>query len=288
MNLWSAFPTGDGSFTFYSPTFQATFHSISGAWQEAEEKYVRPSGLLKASSPIKVLDICYGLGYNSAALLNTLWQERPEAKVQLIALELELEVPRAAHQLGGLSHWPLAEAALGVLASDGTVETDCLSAQLLIGDARKTIVQVPSHWADGIFLDPFSPECCPMLWSVEFLALVAQRLQRTGSIVTYAASASVRTALKLAGLSVGSTPPVGRRTPGTIANWQGGLPPLSQQESEHLQTTAAIPFRDLTLEDDTETLHIRRTDEQRQSGLEPSSHWRKRWSLGALTDKASG
>jgi tRNA U34 5-methylaminomethyl-2-thiouridine-forming methyltransferase MnmC len=286
MNPWSAFPTGDGSFTFYSPDFQATFHSISGACQEAEEKYVRPSGLLNAPSPIQVLDICYGLGYNSAALIDTLWKARPEAKVQLIALELELEVPRAAYQLGGLRHWPLAEVALGTLARDGVVETDYLSAQLLIGDARKTISQVPPHWADGIFLDPFSPECCPMLWSVEFLALVAQRLKPMGTIVTYAASASVRTALKLVGFSVGSTPPVGRRTPGTIANWQGGLPPLSQQESEHLQTTAAIPFRDPTLEDDVETLHRRRTEEQKQSGLEPSSHWRKRWSLGALADKA--
>jgi tRNA U34 5-methylaminomethyl-2-thiouridine-forming methyltransferase MnmC len=286
MHPWHAFPTGDGSFTFYSPAFQSTFHSVSGAWQEAEEKYVRPSGLLKAPSPIKVLDICYGLGYNSAALLDALWKVRPEAKVQLIALELELEVPRAAHQLGGLSRWPLAEAALGTLARDRAIETEQLSAQLLIGDARKTISQVPLHWADGIFLDPFSPECCPMLWSAEFLALAAQRLQGTGNIVTYAASASVRTALKLAGLSVGSTPPVGRRTPGTIANWQGGLPPLSQQESEHLQTTAAIPFRDPNLEDDAETLHARRTVEQRQSGLEPSSHWRKRWSLGALADKA--
>jgi tRNA U34 5-methylaminomethyl-2-thiouridine-forming methyltransferase MnmC len=286
MTAWSAFPTGDGSFTFYSPTFQATFHSVSGAWQEAEEKYVRPSGLLKAPSPIKVLDICYGLGYNSAALLDTLWKARPEAKVQLIALELELEVPRAAHQLGGLSRWLFAEVALGSLARDGVVKTERLSAQLLIGDARKTICQVPPHWADGIFLDPFSPECCPMLWSVEFLALVAQRLQPTGNIVTYAASASVRTALQLAGLSVGSTPPVGRRTPGTIANWQGGLPPLSQQESEHLQTTAAVPFRDFTLEDNTETLHTRRTEAQKRSGLEPSSHWRKRWSVGALADKA--
>jgi tRNA U34 5-methylaminomethyl-2-thiouridine-forming methyltransferase MnmC len=285
MDLWSAFPTGDGSFTFYSPKFQATFHSVSGAWQEAEEKYVRPSGLLKASSPIKVLDICYGLGYNSAALLNTLWQERPETNVQLIALELELEVPRAAHQLGGLSHWPLAEVALGALASHGVVKTERLSAQLLIGDARKTILNVPPHWADGIFLDPFSPECCPMLWSVEFLTLVAQRLQLTGTIVTYAASASVRTALKLAGLSVGPTPPVGRRTPGTIANWQGGLPPLSLQESEHLQTTAAIPFRDPTLEGDAETLHTRRTEEQKQSGLEPSSHWRKRWAIGTVANK---
>lgn len=286
MEPWSAFPTGDGSFTFYSPAFQSTFHSLSGAWQEAEQKFVAPSGLLETPSPLKVLDICYGLGYNSAALLDTLWRTRPETKVDLIALELELAVPRSAYQLGGLKHWPLAESVLGHLASHCEVQTDRLHAQLLIGDARRTILRVPHRWADGIFLDPFSPECCPMLWSVEFLALVAQCLKPTGTIVTYAASASVRTALQLAGLVVGPTPPVGRRTPGTIANWQGGLPPLSRQESEHLQTTAAVPFRDPTLEGDVETLHRRRIEAQRLSTLEPSSHWRKRWAIGTATDKS--
>ena len=82
-----------------------------------------------------------------------------------------------------------------------------------------------------------------------------------------------------AGLKIGATRSVGRRSPGTIANWKGNnLPPLSQQEIEHLQTRAAIPYRDPDLIDTAEIIKTRREKEQSKSDLEPSSHWKKRWS----------
>ncbi|MBW4697850.1 MAG: hypothetical protein KME03_08120 [Aphanocapsa lilacina HA4352-LM1] len=274
---WSIQPTADGSFTFACTRTGRAFHSRTGACREALGKFVRPSGLLNRPEPIRVLDVCYGLGYNSAALLDTLWRVRPTARVELVALDLDFGTARTAHALGGLALWPLAEPLLGRLAVQGTVQTEQLQAQVLEGDARRTLQAVPSAWADGIYLDPFAPEHDPLLWTVEFLSLLAQKLQADGALVTYACGAAVRKALLLAGLAVGSTPPVGRRSPGTIANWHGGLPPLAAQELEHLQTRAAIPYRDPTLTDDASTLYRRRREEQQCSDLEPSSHWKKRW-----------
>lgn len=273
----SVITTSDGSCTFFCPIFEQAFHSTTGAYQEAESKFVRPSGLLERPGPLRVLDICYGLGYNSAALLDELWRIRPETRVELIALEIDPEIARSAHALGWLDTWPRAQEVLGVLAHTLEIETDRLSARLLTGDARQTLKTVPRAWADGIFLDPFSPESCPALWTVEFLTLAAQSLKPTGTLVTYACGAAVRTALQAAGLQIGSTAPVGRRSPGTIAAWQGGLPALSRQEQEHLLTRAAIPYRDPTLRDDAPTLRLRREQEQAESQLELSSHWKKRW-----------
>ena len=96
---------------------------------------------------------------------------------------------------------------------------DYLQANLLIGDARSLILQVHKSCfqADAIFLDPFSPPQCPQLWTLEFIQKVSECLHENGLMATYSCAAAVRTALLTAGLAVGSTPPIGRRTPGTIA-----------------------------------------------------------------------
>ncbi|BDI18427.1 hypothetical protein ANSO36C_42290 [Nostoc cf. commune SO-36] len=134
-----------------------------------------------------------------------------------------------------------------------------------------------------------------------------------GLLATYSCAAAVRTALLSAGLVIGSTPPVGRRSPGTVAAKQTLLPrvdgaalanlpafggfsleqlpssrddvfsttlPLSQVEKEHLLTRAAVPYRDPQLSDLTEVIVMRRQQEQQTSWLEPTSYWRKRWLLG--------
>jgi tRNA U34 5-methylaminomethyl-2-thiouridine-forming methyltransferase MnmC len=147
------------------------------------------------------------------------------------------------------------------------------------GDARLTLQKVleSGFKADAIFLDPFSPPKCPQLWTVEFLTLLAQSLAIDGRLATYSCAASVRTALSLAGLKFGAGVQVGKRSPGTVANFTGkDLPSISAQEQEHLQTRAAIAYRDPDLQDSAETILERRKAEQAKSCLEPTSHWKKR------------
>jgi tRNA U34 5-methylaminomethyl-2-thiouridine-forming methyltransferase MnmC len=285
---FSLFPqlTKDGSFTFFSQEFGEKFHSESGAKQEAEKKFVQTcqlAELAQVNSSLKLLDICYGLGYNTASALQTIWSVNPHCQVELIALELNPCVPRQAiaHQL--LCQWssPIPQL-LKILADsyDITVKTPKLNAQLWIGDARITIQQVyqSGFQADAIFLDPFSPTKCPQLWTVEFLSWVARCLKPTGRLATYSCATSVRTALRLAGLNIGPTASVGRRSPGTVASFNSDqLQSLSWKEKEHLCTRAAIPYRDPQLKDSAKIIIQRRVREQQISFLEPTNHWKKRW-----------
>lgn len=277
--------TADGSFTFFSETFGETFHSDQGARLEAELKFVKPLQLEYLASQltiIKILDVCYGLGYNTAAALTAIWQINPHCQIQLIALELDPQVPlqAIAHQL--LNSWPLSiQVLLQELIEKQTINTKNFQANLLLGDARQTLAQLKEKqfFADAIFLDPFSPKTCPQLWSLEFIGLLKQSLAPHGQIATYSCAASVRQAFLQNNFYIGPTLPVGRRSPGTIANLTGqGLSPLSAEEQEHLQTKAAIVYRDPHLSDNQETIMARRQIEQQTSQLEPTSHWKKRWS----------
>lgn len=288
---WIPQPTADGSFTFFSTEFGEAFHSSQGAKAEAFVKFAQATQLAEKaqSAQLRLLDVCYGLGYNTAAALETIWAINPQCQVQVYGLELDITVPQAAIVPPLIESWsPPVQAILQALALRQTYTTAHLQAHLLIGDARQTIQQVQQtrFQADAILFDPFSPRRCPQLWTVEFFTLVAHCLAPTGRLATYSRAASVRSAMLQAGFSIGSIP---FETPqddshewsqGTIASFDAtNLPPLSPLEQEHLHTRAAIPYRDPSLADPASVILERHDQEQQQSTLESTSSWRRRWGI---------
>jgi tRNA U34 5-methylaminomethyl-2-thiouridine-forming methyltransferase MnmC len=278
--------TGDGSATFYSEEFGEWFHCRSGAYTDAQRNYVDAANIpeLAKAKRLSILDVCYGLGYNTAATLDTIQQVNPDCQVTIRALELNAEVPRDAIANNLIHHWTsTTQDILNALSTNYHYKSHTLDIQLIIGDARQTLQPLMANgWqADAVLFDPFSPTRCPQLWTVEFFKLTAQCLADDGILATYSCAAAVRSAMEEAGLNIGSLPGVGRPWPCTIATKdQRPLPALSQQEQEHLQTRAAIPYRDPTLTATAEVIVARRQQEQQQSTLESTSAWRRRWLMG--------
>lgn len=68
--------TNDGSVGLYSTDFNDIYHSATGALTEAYEKFIYPVDFnnLLQKDKIKVLDICYGIGYNSKSFLNFIFE----------------------------------------------------------------------------------------------------------------------------------------------------------------------------------------------------------------------
>jgi tRNA U34 5-methylaminomethyl-2-thiouridine-forming methyltransferase MnmC len=290
MASWIPHLTEDGSFTFFSEEFGETFHSKLGAKQEAFLKFAAATDLVEKAKrdQIRLLDVCYGLGYNTAAALETIWATNPTCRVEVYGLELDQSVPQAAIQPPLIGGWSdSVQAVLRTLAIDHQCQTSRLSAKLLIGDARQTIQQLHGFGADAIFFDPFSPRRCPQLWTVEFFQIVAGCLAASGKLATYSRSASVRAALQAAGFQIG-TIPINGDSPHLPREWSQGtvagfdtqtLTPLSMMEQEHLQTRAAIPYHDPNLLDSAAAILERHHLQQQQSNRESTSSWRRRWGI---------
>jgi tRNA U34 5-methylaminomethyl-2-thiouridine-forming methyltransferase MnmC len=287
---WQPLPTEDGSYTFFSTPFNEAFHSRKGARTEAFQKFAEATHLAQRASAghLKLLDVCYGLGYNTAAALEVIWASNPGCQIEVYGLELDGSVPQAAITQDFLQHWTTpVQQALVAIAQAGMCQTPQLKATLLLGDARQTIqTLIKGHFqADAIFFDPFSPRHCPQLWTVEFFHYVAQCLAPNGYLSTYSRAASVRTALQSAGLCVGTIPVPVQSAPhewaqGTIAAWtMEHLQPLSPMEQEHLQTRASIPYRDPELKNAAEIILEQHNQEQSNSALESTSSWRRRWNI---------
>ncbi len=73
MRDYEFYYTQDGSIGLYSYTDNDVYHSKFGAITEAWEKFIIPSELNKlinTKQEIRVLDVCYGIGYNTKALMS--------------------------------------------------------------------------------------------------------------------------------------------------------------------------------------------------------------------------
>lgn len=290
MSTWIPQLTDDGSFTFFSEEFGEAFHSQQGAKAEAFLKFSQATNLAQQAQQkdVRLLDVCYGLGYNTAAALETIWAVQPDCQIAVYGLELDASVPQAAIAPDLIQTWtPRVQTILRSLALEHQFSDAHLQASLLMGDARQTIQQVSQQnfQADAIFFDPFSPRRCPQLWTIEFFQQIVKCMTPGGRLATYSRSASVRSALQAAGLQIGSIPLGESHLPhewsqGTIASLDGScLPPLSPLEQEHLHTRAAVPYRDPTLTDSADQILARHTLEQQQSSLESTSSWRRRWGI---------
>lgn len=287
---WIPQRTDDGSFTFFSDEFGETFHSRQGARNEAFQKFAIATDLMHKAkrSSLRLLDVCYGLGYNTAAALETIGRVNPTCRVEGVGLEIDATVPAAAIAPPLIESWSApTQAILQAIAQTHVYTGDRVTVRLLIGDARQTIQPLVQSGfkADAIFFDPFSPRRCPQLWTVEFFAMVARCLAPDGKLATYSRSASVRAAMLEAGLCIGTIPlssdhAAHEWSQGTVAALTAEtLIPLSPMEREHLQTRAAIPYRDPTLEDTAEAIAQRHDHEQQHAAVESTSSWRRRWGI---------
>jgi hypothetical protein len=59
---------------FTACSFGEAFHNSAGAASEAQAKFVGPAELerFRGGEPLQILDVCLGLGYNTAAVLGAL------------------------------------------------------------------------------------------------------------------------------------------------------------------------------------------------------------------------
>ena len=287
-----AYPTADGSFSLESERFGEAFHNSAGALNEARAKFSRPAELGRFCNDdrLRILDVCVGLGYNTAVILDELPDAAPAVQwwgleLDRRPLQLALEQPtfRVLWKPGVLQRLE------AIQANDGWNDPPNIGRQLW-GDARTMLATIPKQQRfDLILQDAFSPQRCPELWTEEFLTDLAARLAPGGRLLTYSRSAAVRASLERAGLQLYSLLPApGERigwSSGTMAVKPGGpcaaegpgWRPLSPMEREHLVTRAAVPFRDPDGIASSSEICERRVLEQQACGLEPTNAWQRRW-----------
>ncbi|QVL51704.1 MAG: SAM-dependent methyltransferase [Cyanobium sp. M30B3] len=292
----------DGSFSLWSERFGEGFHGGIGALSEARAKFVHPAQLERfpPGRRLRVVDVGFGLGTNSAALREA--AEDCGLELEVWGLECDPQPLRQALATPTFrNQWRQHTVCWleGLLAGGGQGSRGGV---LLWGDARLRLPELlgARHLAgrcDLVLLDAFSPQRCPELWSHEFLGQLARLLEPQARLLTYCCAAAVRRSLMQAGLQLASiqaprdqsprngdlwsfgtaASPTG--LPGAATAGGGPLRPLSAMERDHLDTRASEPYRDPSGQTDATEILAARRRAQAASSASSTSAWRRRWGL---------
>jgi tRNA U34 5-methylaminomethyl-2-thiouridine-forming methyltransferase MnmC len=209
--------TEDGSSTFFNEEVGDIYHCRSGAVREAIEKYAIPCRIaeLARAGEVRILDSCFGLGYNTAAALDAALASSPSCEIFVEALEIDREIiGKIAQVQPSFQNFSL----IKELAKSPNYEyiNGNIHLRVILGDARETILKTSGGF-DAVFFDPFSPKKQPELWQQDFFRDIRFKMKKGGILATYSYARSVRDNLALAGFIVSDGPIVGRRSPSTLA-----------------------------------------------------------------------
>jgi queuine tRNA-ribosyltransferase len=195
-------------------------HPEVGPLVEVERLYISPSRLaMRLCSAererLVVLDAGLGAGSNAIAAWRTA-RESSERTRQLELISIDrtveaLEVALEPEHAAAFGFDEAAAAAARMLLAEHRHASPHADWRLQLGDLETELAHVGAESVDVVFWDPYSPRAEPALWSLRaFHAL--RRICRAGATVhTYSGATATRTALLLAGFSVGYGPSAGEK-----------------------------------------------------------------------------
>jgi len=204
--------TADGSETFLNEEVGESYHSQTGAVEEAFKKYAVPCRIkeLSKKGKIKILDICFGMGYNSAAAIDAALEENPNCEIEIIGLENDIEIVNKRKEVNpAIKNYKL----IKKMGEKLELVEGQISITVLLGDARERVKELKDDSFDAVFLDPFSPKTAPDMWKVDFLKEIFRVVKENKIVATYTCARMVRENMKEAGFAYDDGPIVGRRGP---------------------------------------------------------------------------
>lgn len=268
MNKYKLIKTDDGSNSIYSEEFEQAMHSISGAWEESLFKHIYPSKILETKlSVINVLDVGFGMGYNSLALLYEINKLNLNLKVNITSFEYDNSYIDLLLNTSFEDDRDIIFKKLLIAFQNGYYEENNFTIKIIFGDARKSIVKTHDNFFDLVFQDPFSPGKNPELWSLEYFKEIERSLKSNGIITTYSSALHVRGAMTLANLYIAKGPSVGKKREGTLAAKNKEILENSIQGKKLLEITEQIkstPYRDPYLRLKREAILQNRIEEMAQ------------------------
>ena len=194
----------DGSLTLYSKEFNESYHSPKdGAFRESLNKHVIPAlSLHEGKKSLTILDICYGLGYNTLATLYYIQANNLDLKVHILSPEFDEALVRSLKDFAYPEAFESLRPIIEAISDNLCYENEQFKVEVLIGDARESIPALrradtgsAPTMIDIVYQDAFSPKVNPLLWTREWFADIRTLCAEDAVLTTYSTAAATRMAL---------------------------------------------------------------------------------------------
>ena len=269
--------TDDGSYSINSKEINhkiETLHTSTGAISESFEKFIKPMKF-DYSKDIAILDICAGIGYNTSAAIADFMKNSSDSNLSIDMVEIS----KATLACGLLVPSPIKEHDItkkaienelilqdyATLSIEKTEIPSNIDINVYIEDARQTVQKLEDNTYDAIFLDPFSQNMAPELFSLEFFKQFRRVIKDDGIVATYTSAAPIRAGFIEADFYIGLGPIFGRKQGGTLASPNPRMLDYALPKNDEIRialSDVGIVFRDPELNDSSDTILERRTEER--------------------------
>jgi tRNA U34 5-methylaminomethyl-2-thiouridine-forming methyltransferase MnmC len=183
--------SADGSNTKYSKLFDEHYHCVSeGALKESLSKHVIPAFDIIKKDTLNILDICFGLGYNTLATLYYIKQNSLDVRVNIFSPEFDKELIESLKEFEYPKELKEFNHIIQSLCETSKYSDENIFIELFVGDAREYVKNLSS--IDIVYQDAFSSTKNPLLWTKEYFADIKDALSDDAIITTYSQATNVR------------------------------------------------------------------------------------------------
>lgn len=203
--------TKDNSNTLFSTKYNQHFHDLkTGAINESLMKHVIPAlEFHKKKKKLKILDICFGLGYNTFSTINYVLENQLDKELQIFSPELDLELIDSLKNFEFPQEFEKISYIIKELIETKKYKDEKIEIELYIGDAREYIKGLKD--IDIVYQDAFSSEVNSELWTVEYFTDIFSATNEEAVVTTYSIASNVRLSLYEAGFEIYENNPTGKR-----------------------------------------------------------------------------
>ncbi len=204
--------TKDGSATIYSQQFDETYHSISGAIQEANHVFIDAGFKFCTKKEITIFEVGFGTGLN--AFLTYIEAEKQAVNINYITIE---KYPIKQEFVEKLNYYTFFEKKYKEIfhkihavewGSDVKISQffsiKKINADLIKYNFEKRI--------DLVYFDAFSYNSQPEIWSIDVFEKLYKAMNNNSIIVTYSAKGIIKQNIRTAGFII-------KRLKGAAGKW---------------------------------------------------------------------
>ena len=181
----------------FSTQFNEHYHSTKdGALFESYHKHIESiKDLLASKASITLLDICFGLGYNTLCALHYL--ASVHEKIAIYSPELDKSLLEKLPMQRYPNMLQQEVTILKQLITTGHVTFKGCEIELFVGDARAYILALHARGVsfDAVMHDAFSMQVNPTLWTLEYFAQLRLIMADDAILTTYSTALKARLAL---------------------------------------------------------------------------------------------
>lgn len=202
--------TADGSKTLFSRKYNQSFHDLkTGAIKESLTKHVIPAFDFSEKNELKILDICFGIGYNTLSTIYYILKNNFNINIEIYSPEFDLKLIKSLKDFEYPEEFNEIKHIIQKLSNNLKYEDKNIKIDLYIGDAREYIRTLEN--IDIVYQDAFSSEVNKELWTVEYFKDIYNVCSNNAIITTYSVSTNIRLSMYEAGFEIYEIKPVKKK-----------------------------------------------------------------------------